>query len=167
MEHILLECSAPGQVEAWRVAKRVWQQKHETWPRLTYGTILGSSMAKFKGNKNDSGLSRLYRIIITETAYLIWKLRCERRIRNEDNPESPYTTSEITNRWLTMMNQRLTLDRLMTNRNRYGKRALKSGVVLSTWSNVLLDEENLPRNWIWQSGVLVGIRPLCPPGRNR
>jgi hypothetical protein len=39
MEHILLECNTPGQVEAWRVAKRVWQQKHE---RLTYGTILGS-----------------------------------------------------------------------------------------------------------------------------
>jgi hypothetical protein len=86
--------------------------------------------------------------------------------KSEDNPESPYTTSEITNRWLSMMNQCLTLERLMTNRNRYNKRALKSGVALSTWSNGLLDEENLPRNWIWQSGVLVGIRPLRPLGRN-
>jgi hypothetical protein len=160
MEHILLECSIPGQVEAWKITKMVWHQKHETWPRLTYGTVLGSCMAKFKGNKNNNGLSRLYRILVTETAYLIWKLRCERRIKNNDIPEDVYTTVEIRNRWHAMINQRLTLNKLMTDKKRYGKRALKPGIVLSTWSNTLLNEENLPRNWIWQSGVLVSIRPL-------
>jgi hypothetical protein len=167
MEHLLLECNAPGQKESWEVAKSVWQQLHINWPELTYGTILGACMIKFKGNKNEGGISRLYRIIVTETAHFIWKLRCERRIGNGDDPEKFHSTSEIKNRWLSMINLRLTHDRLMADRNRYGKKALKTGVVLNTWPHVLLNVESLPRNWIWQSGVLVGIRPRRPPGRNR
>jgi hypothetical protein len=73
--------------------KSVWQQKHETWPELTYGITLGACLIKFKGNKNERGISRLYRILVTETAHIsrlyrtetahfIWKLRCERRIRH-------------------------------------------------------------------------------------
>jgi ribonuclease HI/exonuclease III len=165
MEHILLECNAPGQREAWNTARLVWQKKQEPWPRLTYGTILGASLAKFPDSSNNQGTSRLFKIVVTETAFLIWKLRCERRIGNNDNPT--HSNAEVRNRWLATINQRLTLDRLTTDCNKYGKKALKQRTVLKTWDDILLDKENLPMNWIQQSGVLVGMRPQRPPGRNR
>jgi hypothetical protein len=55
---------------------------------LTYSTILDACMIKFKRNKNEEEISRLYRITVTETAHFIWKLRCERRIGNGDTPKS-------------------------------------------------------------------------------
>jgi hypothetical protein len=128
--------------------------------------MLGASLAKFPDSNNGKGTSRLFKIIVTETAFLIWKLRCERRIGNNDNPTNQYSNAEIKNRWLAAINQRLTLDRLMTD-HKYGKKALKQKTVLKTWDDVLLDKENLLANWIQQSGVLVGIRPQRPPGRNR
>jgi hypothetical protein len=54
-----------------------------------------------------------------------------------------------------MMNTRLTLDCAVTS-NKYGKRALKQMVVLNTWRNLLKDENNLPKNWLNATGVLVG-----------
>lgn len=58
-------------------------------------------------------------------------------------------------------------DRLLTDSMRYGKRATKIDLVLKTWSGLLKDEDNLPDNWIRQTGVLVGMTPRRPPGRNR
>ncbi|KAJ7080236.1 hypothetical protein C8R44DRAFT_907175 [Mycena epipterygia] len=60
-----------------------------------------------------------------------------------------------------------TFDQLLTDISRYGSRATDMKVVLQTWDGVLMDNKNLPENWIWQSGVLVGIGALRPPGRNR
>ncbi|KAJ7889015.1 hypothetical protein B0H13DRAFT_1626844, partial [Mycena leptocephala] len=59
------------------------------------------------------------------------------------------------------------IDRLLTDTSRYGSRALDIKTVLKTWDGVLMDNKNLPDNWIWQSGVLVGIGKFRPPGRNR
>ncbi|KAJ7933193.1 hypothetical protein B0H13DRAFT_1592627, partial [Mycena leptocephala] len=103
------------------------------------------------------------KIIISESAYLIWKIRCERVISRK----SVHDLSEIHNRWVTCMNNRLKIDRLLTDTSRYGRRALNIKTVLRTWDGVLMDNKNLPDNWIWQSGVLVGIGKFRPPGRNR
>ena len=62
-----------------------------------------------------------------------------------------------------MMNARLTLDRAVTS-NKYGKRALKQMVVLNTWRNLLKDENNLPKNWLNATGVLVGIEQRAYQG---
>ena len=62
---------------------------------------------------------------------------------------------------------RLKFDKLQTDTKRYGSRAIKADLVLKTWSGVLLNKENLPDNWIWESGVLVGITPRQPPGQGR
>jgi hypothetical protein len=61
------------------------------------------------------------------------------------------------------MNNRLTMDRLLTDKRRYGKKALKPALITQTWNRVLYDEQNLLENWIQQSGVLMGIRSQCPP----
>jgi hypothetical protein len=44
----------------------------------------------------------------------------------------------------------------MTNEAKYGKKAIKKGLVLKTWCRVLKNEEKLPRDWTWETGVLVG-----------
>jgi ribonuclease HI len=169
MEHILTECSIPGQQMIWNLTKTLWTKKYSTWPQLRYGMILGCSMGKFTNQAGHikPGANRLFQILISESAYMIWKIRCERRIQNEDNPEKYHSETEIHNRWLAMINNRLSMDCLMTNKRRYGRKALKPKDVMLTWNGVLMDQENLPDNWLWQSGVLVGIRPKRPPGRNR
>jgi hypothetical protein len=100
----------------------------------------------------------MYQIFISESAYFIWKLRCKRV--SEDWPEEQWPQeAEIHNRWLAAMNARLTLDRAVTS-NKYGKKSLKQNVVLSTWKDLLKDEDNLPKNWLNTAGVLVGIDPI-------
>ena len=51
--------------------------------------------------------ARLYRILVTETAYLIWKVRCQRVIEENNIPKSQ---TEIHNRWVAAINERIQLD---------------------------------------------------------
>ncbi|KAH9163159.1 hypothetical protein EDB89DRAFT_1829099, partial [Lactarius sanguifluus] len=51
------------------------------------------------------GATRLLRIIISESAYLIWTLRCNRTIRDKT-----YTEREIEQTWLRAINRRLSED---------------------------------------------------------
>jgi hypothetical protein len=64
---------------------------------------------KTKEGKPQQGKNRLYRILMSESAFLIWKLRCERRITKEDNPEKFHSETEIHNRWVATINSRLNL----------------------------------------------------------
>jgi hypothetical protein len=110
------------------------------------------------------GANRLYRILVSESTFLIWKLRCTRIIELGENEMLWPSKQEIHNRWIHVINRRLALDQAMTN-TRYGKKALDKSLVLRTWSGVLKDEASLPEDWIRQPGVLVGIVPLEQPRR--
>jgi hypothetical protein len=59
------------------------------------------------------------------------------------------------------------MKRLLSDRRRYGKKALSVQMVIKTWDEILLDRMSLPDNWTKQARALVGIRPLCSPGENR
>ncbi|KAJ6614396.1 hypothetical protein B0H10DRAFT_1803617, partial [Mycena sp. CBHHK59/15] len=121
LEHILLKCQRPGQEIIWKLAKELWLKKNENWPELTIGNILGCGLASFVGDdgKPLTGDARLYRILISESTYMIWKIRCECVIGNAGEPLSP---NEIHNRWLYTMNDRLSVDRILTNQSKYGKK---------------------------------------------
>jgi hypothetical protein len=123
--------------------------------------ITGCGLSDFKDSKGNckAGGNRLYRILMSESAHLIWKLRCTRVIELGDNEETWPSKREIHNKWVHAMNRRLALDQAMTN-TRYGTNALNKDLVLHTWSGVLQDESSLPEDWIRQPGVLVGIVPL-------
>ncbi|PBK69093.1 ribonuclease H-like protein [Armillaria solidipes] len=154
MEHILLDCSIPGQERIWQLASELWGKKGREWPTLSLELVLGCAMYDPRDNENKklSGAARLYRI-----------LRCERRIAKEDD--------EITGRWLYAINQRLTLDRLSANPRKYGKKAIKKEIrVLRTWKGTLENEDALPKDWtLVPGGVLVGSDwiKLRPRGRHR
>jgi len=84
--------------------------------------------------------------------YLIWKLHGEWRIRRNADPAHCHTTSEIQNRWLTIINTRFRLDCLLTDSCRYRRKALPCFLVQSTWQGTLLNEPDLPDDWRRLSG---------------
>ncbi|KAJ7923120.1 ribonuclease H-like protein [Mycena leptocephala] len=145
LDHILLECPSPSQSEVWKLTEQFWTKKGPRWPAVSMGTILGSGLAVFKDDagKPQPALARLYKILMTELAHVIWKLRCDSVIGRGGIPPS---THEI--------------DMNLTNRAKYGKQhALSPALVLDTWRGTLLDEGTLPADWLREPGVLVGITP--------
>ncbi|SJL06249.1 uncharacterized protein ARMOST_09585 [Armillaria ostoyae] len=172
MDHILLECEIPGRRNVWMLAEDMWRKKGYTWPSMSLGLILGCALYDPRDDEDGRlpGAARLFRIIVSESAHLIWKLRCERRIANGDDPDKWPSNDEIIGRWLYTINERLTLDRLATNPRRYGKKAIKKKIVLQTWSGTLDNEDALPRDWTMEpTGVLVGSDWIKrrPRGRHR
>jgi hypothetical protein len=104
MEHILLQCTIPGQQVVWNLAKQLWELKKKNWPSIHYGTILGCGLAKITADANKRGDNRLFCILVSESAHLTWKLRCERHITRNDSLEEQHTPAEIHNRWLQAIN---------------------------------------------------------------
>ncbi|KAJ7150050.1 hypothetical protein C8R43DRAFT_842230, partial [Mycena crocata] len=137
MNHILTECEEHGQKQVWDLASELWEMKAKVPLRPLIGEIMACGMIK-RGSKPgsvDKGSSRLFRILVSdfsESAFLIWRLRNERRIQGRD----PASEREIHMRWKRTMNIRLSVDRLRTNDKRYAKKALPKSLVLQTWSGV-------------------------------
>lgn len=81
LEHILLECDRPWRRLIWEMAKSLWPNTpdHGPWKEPNLGIILGTNLLEFKDAKGKPapGIKRLYKILITESAHLIWKLCCE------------------------------------------------------------------------------------------
>ncbi len=126
----------------------MWAKKHPEWPDLSIGSLLGCGLAIFEDEKKRAIIStaRLYRILITESMYLIWKLRCESVIGRDGEPP---TENEIVNRWVHVINERLEIDRSLTNELKFGKQySLPPKLVLDTWRGTLENERNLPKNWL-------------------
>ncbi|KAL1700579.1 hypothetical protein EV121DRAFT_283310 [Schizophyllum commune] len=156
MEHILFQCDSPGQKQIWDLAERLWRETGRDWRAPNFGTVMGAACAVFTDREGERirHLERLWVIIITTSAYLIWKIRCERVIRNDAIDFSP---REVQSRWRSELNRRLDLDRRMTHK-RHEKKALTEGLVISTWRPVIRDFKSLPPRWVGDSGVLVGIK---------
>ncbi|KAF5375513.1 hypothetical protein D9615_009166 [Tricholomella constricta] len=169
MEHILTECPDSGQSTIWLLAQNLWAKKGLPWYEPTVGAQLGCALAVHKNaeGKRLTGATRLYKILMTESTHLIWKIRCEWRIGREADPEKKHTTVEIENRWYEAINRRLKFDCLMTDNVRYGRKAIRSSLVKQTWEGTLNDEPNLPEKWYRTTGVLVGRGAVRPRGRNR
>ena len=119
MDHILTQCREESTQTVWRLAKDFWPHQNIPWPETTLGTILGGGCIALQTNglqRNNQrrhrqtthqGPTRLFQILLLESAYLIWVLRCERVIQ-----EKQLTTSEIRVRWLCAINERLMTDKV-------------------------------------------------------
>ena len=55
---------------------QLWMQRYSKELPISEGTILGRGLANFRNNEGKPGVAknRLYRILITESAHLIWVL---------------------------------------------------------------------------------------------
>jgi ribonuclease HI len=156
MEHILTQCDEVGQEFVWSLVYDLWKQKTGVGlAKPLVGDIMACGLIK-KGNtpgKTDAGITRLYKIVISESAHLIWRLRNERVINGKDPP----TRTEIRNRWEHCLNIRISVDCLLTNKSKYGTKAVKKSLVIKTWNKILQNEDRLPADWTREDGVLVGI----------
>ncbi|KAJ7930300.1 hypothetical protein B0H13DRAFT_1595499, partial [Mycena leptocephala] len=125
LEHILLKCKSPGQSQIWALAKELWLKKFPKWPELSLGGILGCGLATFTDDKGKSlpGASHLYRILISESLFTIWKVRNHRVISENGGPLSP---NAIHSKWLAAINLHLRFDCALTNHAKYGKQKHKS-----------------------------------------
>ncbi|TFK77633.1 hypothetical protein K466DRAFT_619907, partial [Polyporus arcularius HHB13444] len=156
MSHIIFDCQAVGQEVIWTLFKNLWVSTGEEWKEPTWGSIIGAACAVFKsanGSRKPATEAR-WTILSSETVHLIWKLRCERVIQNEN---AEFSKAEISNRFFAAINSRLTLDR-RTAAMAKGKKSLKPRDVESIWLPVIDKSENLPRWWVVDCGVLVGIK---------
>jgi ribonuclease HI len=149
MTHILTQCTAPGQSQIWDLTSELWQLKTKSDLRPSLGEIMACGIIE----KANTGTSRLFRIVVSESAHLIWKLRNERVI----GEKGPASTREIHNRWIKSINNRIALDCALTDATKYGKKSIRKSVVRKTWCKVLCDEDRLPDDWTRETGVLVGV----------
>lgn len=77
MDHILTRCESPGQKEVWELAEQMWARKSLEWRQPWLGNIISCALTEFQTDdgKRLPGANRLWRILISESAHLIWKLR--------------------------------------------------------------------------------------------
>ena len=144
----------------WKLAKTLWPHRNVPWPEITLGTILGCSnitlqLERLRNNQwrqrktTHQGPTRLFQILLSESAYLIWVIRCERVIQ-----EKPLTEGEIKARWYRAINDRLTIDKVTATKiirtNRFTR------LVEGTWELALRKGAETPANWIYRREVLVG-----------
>lgn len=94
---------------------------------------------------------------MTETAFLIWELRCERRVGRQDDPAWVLSNPEVSARWYAALNKRLLVDRTLARREFFGSKSLSPRLVLDTWHGLIQNESLLPDSWIRSPRVLVGI----------
>lgn len=162
MEHILTLCSNPVSKTIWQLAKDTWPIRYGPWPTPHIGRILGCGIISLPNEQDESqhdrnhslkkkGASRLLRILISESAHLIWTIRCERVIR-----ESTHNEDTVKRRWVNNIDRRFQLDRMHASKT---KRDTKSEMeVKATWSDILHNQQQLPHNdWVTNLEVLVGI----------
>jgi len=95
------------------------------------------------------GPTQLFHILLSESAYLIWVLRCERVIQ-----ERLLTEGEIKARWYCAINNRLTINKVTTTKIMRTKRFTQ--LIEGTWEPALRKETEIPANWIYLHEVLVG-----------
>ena len=88
LEHILLDCSHPTTERIWSLAKDLWPGTTTPWPTLSLGVLLGCGSLALPPSDDQpypQGPSRLLRILLSESAHLIWVLRCERVIHGTEH----------------------------------------------------------------------------------
>ena len=168
-EHIITKCDSVERGTAWEQSNQLWRRRYNEDLSISEGAVLGSGLVKFRNSegKQQAAKNHLYRILMTESAHLIWVLRCERRIANGDNPQNYHTEEAVRNRWYRKINERMQIDCLLTNTYLYENKAQKTKKVYNTWAKCSTNTEDLHREWCKRPGVLVGKTPRRPPGRHR
>ena len=156
MDHILTNCPHPTNIAVWEYAKELWPHEEGTWPNISLGTIIGCNALGVETTKetkgrdgttqkrksHDQGATRLLQILLSETAYLTWTLRCERTIREREPTEK-----ETRAAWLKVINRRLSEDKMTATK--VLRRKQYTSLVKNTWTRALQKRHSdLPDDWI-------------------
>ncbi|KAH7903929.1 hypothetical protein BJ138DRAFT_1107255 [Hygrophoropsis aurantiaca] len=63
MDHVLLDCDKSLPIKTvWDLSKKIWLLREESWPDISFGTIIGSCLVNFTNNKKKKliGKNRLF-----------------------------------------------------------------------------------------------------------
>ena len=161
MAHVLASCRHPTRTQIWQMAKDLWPHEENTWPEIALGTIIGCNTISVETTRkkkdrdgqtlltkeHDPGATRLLKILISESAYLIWTLRCERTIHGKD-----HTNKQIEATWLRIINKRLSEDK--TTATKVLRKEHYITKVRDTWERALYKRYgDLPEDWIIRNMV--------------
>jgi hypothetical protein len=161
MNHILIECEQLTRATIWDCTESLWPYEEGSWPRISLGAIIGCNalsvkLTKEKKNRDghiervkahDGGATRLLKILISESAYLIWTLGCARAIGGKE-----HTTNEIASSWRKVINRRLAEDKTLATK--VLRKTPYINIVKSTWGKALQKRHrDLPDNWINRNEV--------------
>ncbi|KIM70398.1 hypothetical protein SCLCIDRAFT_100323, partial [Scleroderma citrinum Foug A] len=161
LEHILLDCHRGQANNIWTLAKAAWLTAFGDWPMVHLGTILGcgsvSPPTPQNHNHPNPRKSCLLRILLSESAHLIWVLRCEQVIQG-----TLHTSNVVRMQWHNKINHQLSLDQYIVLK--WNRKPVTQEVVKRMWYPSLLQiSPDLTEDWIMNPEVLVGIKPLQPP----
>jgi hypothetical protein len=103
-QHIMQECTSKEREIVWKAANELWKIQYPDDLPTTEGTVPGCGLANFtkENRKPDAAKNRLYKIPISESARLIWVLRCERRIRNDNDYD--HLERPVRDKWYKKIN---------------------------------------------------------------
>ena len=161
MDHILTKCKNPSTQLVWSLAQDLWPYDNTPWQAPNLGSILGCGCINLRPrtrqrNENEpdkrsilQGPTHLLQILLSESAYLIWVLRCKRVIQGIQ-----HSRSETEGRWLCVINARLTTDKITATKIKRDKGF--TNLVVNTWEQALEKRRGLPPNWIHYNEALVG-----------
>ena len=160
MEHLLTKCNHPTMKTIWTLTSKLWPFETNPWPNPNLGMILGCGSINLQTRRRQrstdravgkilQGPTRLLQILLSESAYLIWVMRCERVIQ-----EKQHSIREVEERWLRAINERLTIDKITATRIKRSDGFTKR--VVDTWEQLLEKNGELPIDWLKRSEVLVG-----------
>jgi hypothetical protein len=134
------------------------------WPDSYISLILGCGTINLPTNPNNDnerdtsdsalkkGQSQLLGIIISESAHLIWTLRCEKVIR-----ERTHSDDHITKRWVTAIEKRLQTDHEIASKTKRDCKTINK--VKNTWCDVISSTQTTYHDdWVINLEVLVGIK---------
>jgi ribonuclease HI/exonuclease III len=158
--HIMFECASEAREAVWALAENAWDSSRYEWPMLTEGLVMGVGLLKAIPKLDQptpmapmgvpGGASRLLRILISESAFVIWKIRNDLAIAKKRT-----SARSATAKWRYAMEDRLRTDRLLASRDKEDRSAWR---VKGTWSGALIDIEGLPENWLTDMTVEVRVR---------
>ncbi|EJD47338.1 hypothetical protein AURDEDRAFT_17513, partial [Auricularia subglabra TFB-10046 SS5] len=112
MHHIIFECPDHRQAIIWGFVRNFLQHKamEEHVPR-NLGMVWGCALATPSvADGRSKAVERAYRKVVSESAFLIWKLRCEKRVGHKDDPEWVLPPKAIKERWAAMMRRMVSQD---------------------------------------------------------
>jgi ribonuclease HI/exonuclease III len=161
LSHALFECTDESRRLVWSLAEEAWDPSKYKWPSMDEGTVLGVGMLTAEpvnddvegpspahGRAKRSGASRRLRILISESMWLVWRLRCEWTMEKKRSSEQT-----VRARWKDAIEQRIRQDRLLATRKTLHKRRTEA-----TWGTLINDYNNLPENWVTNMDVEVRLK---------
>ncbi|EJD37614.1 hypothetical protein AURDEDRAFT_29340, partial [Auricularia subglabra TFB-10046 SS5] len=129
LEHILTQCPDSGQETIWKLVSKLLEKKNVKFSK-EFGLILGC--CSFRPS-DIASTDRLYRIAVSESAFLAWKIRCTFRIEHDSNPDRRLTEQEIASRWEKVLQIRMEQDLATTKYKSLRGRRPRKGLAKSTW----------------------------------